>query len=73
VDWKSRISLHITRLVNRITEHIEDATERSRANGDRDRRAKIGRLCAARKAVSGGHGDSADTIVAKVLLHLYNE
>ena len=27
----------------------------------------------ARKAVSCGHGDGADAIVAKVLLHLYNE
>jgi peptide chain release factor 1 len=73
VNWKSRIGLHITRLVNRIAEHIEDATERSRANWDRDWRAKIGCLCAARKAVSCGHGNSADAIVAKVLLHLYNE
>jgi peptide chain release factor 1 len=73
VNWKSLVRLHITRLVNRITEHIEDATERSRANRDRDWRAKVGCLCAARKAVSSGHGDSADAIVAKVLLHLYNE
>jgi hypothetical protein len=60
-------------LINGFTEHIEDAAKRSSANRDGDWCAKVRGLCTTCEAVGSGHGDSADAIVAKVLLHLNNE
>ena len=73
MDWQLRVRLHITRLVDRLSEHIEDAAERSCANGDRDWRAEIGCLCTTCKTVRRGHCNGANAIVAKMLLHLDHE
>ncbi len=73
MNWKLRIRLHVARLVNRFTEHVEDAAECSRANRDGDWCAEVGSLCATREAVRCGHGNGPNAIVAKMLLHLNNE
>ena len=37
VNWQVLIDLHVASLVDRLTEHVEDAAERPSANWHRDR------------------------------------
>ena len=73
MNWQVLIDFRFTSLVDRLTEHVEDAAECSGTNGHRDRRTEVGRLRAAGEPVGRGHGNGAHAIVAKVLLHLYNK
>ena len=70
---RRRVDRGVVALVDRLTEHVEDAPERGLADGDADRRARVVGDGAARQAVGGIHGDGADAIVAEMLLHLGHE
>jgi hypothetical protein len=73
VNWQVLIDLRFTSLVDRLTEHVEDAAECSGTNGHRDRCAEVGCLGTTGEPVGCGHGNGAHAIVAKVLLHFDNE
>jgi hypothetical protein len=57
-------------VVDRLTEHVEDATERGRADRHRDRRAGVDDVHAAHDGVGARHGDRAHRVATDVLLHL---
>ena len=60
-------------LVDRLADHVPDPAERRVADGDRDRRARVDDVDAAREPVRRVHRDGADAIVAEVLLHLRDQ
>ena len=60
-------------LVNRLSEHIEDAAQSGLAHGDRDRTAGVNDVGAARQAVGGIEGHRTHLVVAEELLHLSYE
>ena len=59
--------------VDRLAEQVEDPPERGLADGDRDRRAGVDHLEAAREAVGRVHRHGAHAVVAEVLLDLAHE
>ena len=56
--------------VDRVADHVPDAAERLVSDRDRDRRARVDDLRAAREPVGRVHRDCADAIVAEMLLDL---
>ena len=56
-------------VVDRLAEHVEDASERRGADRHRDRGARVDRIHAAHDAVGGAHRDGAHLVAADVLLH----
>ncbi len=60
-------------LVDRISDHVPEASERRAADGDGDRAARVHAGGAAGQAVGRVHRDRADAVVAEVLLHLRDE
>ena len=60
-------------LVDRLADHVPDPAQRRVADGNRDRRAGVDDIGAAREAVGRVHRDGADAIVAEVLLHLRDQ
>ena len=60
-------------VVDRLADHVPDASERRVANGNRDRPARVDDVRPTRETVGGIHGDRAHAVVAEVLLHLRNE
>ena len=59
--------------VDRIADHVPEASERRRADGNGDRRAGVHARRAARQAVGRVHGHGANPVVAEVLLHLRDQ
>ena len=57
-------------VVHRLAEHVEDASERGRADRHRDRAACVDHFHAAHDRVGRRHGDGAHLVAADVLLHL---
>ncbi len=64
---------NIARLVDGITGHIHDATERSRTNRHHDRAARVGHFRAALQTFGRIHGDRTDSVLAEVLRNLEDE
>ena len=62
-----------SQLVDRLSDDVPETPERRRADGDRDRGARVDAHRAARQAVGRVHRDGAHAIVAEVLLHLRDE
>ena len=60
-------------VVDRLADHVPDPAEGRVADRDRDRRAGVDDVDAAREAVGRVHRDRADAIVAEVLLHLRDQ
>ena len=56
-----------------VPEHVEEAAERRRADGHRDRRAGVDGGGAAAQAVGRVHREAAHPVVAEVLLDLGDE
>ena len=65
--------LYLASLVNRLTEHVQDASQNSLSDGDRYRASGILHLDATAEAVGAGHGDRADHVVAKELLNFQGQ
>ena len=59
--------------VDRLADHVPEASERRRTDGNGDRRARIHARGAARQAVGRVHGHGANAVVAEVLLHLRDQ
>ena len=59
--------------VDRFADHVPEASERRRADGNGDRRARVHARRATRQAVGRVHGHGANAVVAEVLLHLRDQ
>ena len=57
-------------LVHGLADDVQDAAERLRPDGDRDRRAEVDRLHAAHEAVGRLHRDAPHAVLAEVLRDL---
>ncbi len=73
VDGVALVGLDRALVVDRLAEHVEDASQRRRADGHADRRAGVDRLGAAGQAVRRGHRHCAHPVVAEMLLDLADE
>jgi hypothetical protein len=73
VDWVIFFGFYGAAFVHRVAGDIEDATHNAFADWHGDGLASIGNLQAAFEALGAGHGDGADALVAKLLLHLQGE
>jgi peptide chain release factor 1 len=60
-------------LVDRLADHVEDAAQRARTHGDRDRLPGVAHQGAADEAVRRVHGDGAHRRLAEVLRNLEHE
>ena len=70
IGQRSLVSTGRLGIVHRLTEHVEHAAERRRADGHRNRPARIGGRHPALQAVGRLHGDGAHAILAQMLLDL---
>src|SRR3546814_6393809 len=73
-DWSSDVcSSDRAALVDRLADHVHDATKRFRADRHADLRAGVGDLLTPDKAVGAIHGDGADGVLAEMLGDFENE
>jgi hypothetical protein len=73
VDRPALLTLDLLPLVDRLAEQVEDAAEGGLAHGDRDRPPGVQDLVAPLQPVGGVHRDSANPVVAQMLLDLADE
>ena len=73
VDGPALDALYRRFVVNGLTQQVKYTSQALFANGNGDRRAGVGCLGAALQAVRGGHGDTANHIVADVLCDLRHD
>jgi hypothetical protein len=67
------VGLHGSQTIHRLAYHIEHATQRSAADGHRDRLAQIFRLHAADQSFRRLHRHAADAAFAQMLLHFRDD
>jgi len=67
VDRKARLGLHGLAVVDRVTDHVEDAAEALGPDGHRDGAAGVAHGHAADQPVGRVHRDGADGVLAEVL------
>src|SRR6266545_1841861 len=73
MDRPPLLGLDRARLVNRLTDDVDDAAERLIADRDHDRLAGVGDLLAAHEAFAGVHRDGAYRRLAEVLRHFEHQ
>ena len=70
MDRPSLASLNGAQIVQGLTENIKQASQGSMPHGDRDRCPGIDSLGTARQAIGGGHSETANPVIADMLLCL---
>ena len=73
VDRPARRRFHGLVGIDRLAQHVEDASERAFADGNRDRAAGRGDGRAAHETVGRSHRETAHLVVAQIVLHFQNE
>ncbi len=68
----SLLVLDRTKLVDRVADHIHDASQRATAHGHGDRSVLVDGFHAAHHTIGGRHGDAAHASFAQMLLHFEN-
>ena len=70
VDGQRHLGLDRPALVDRLSQHVEHASQHLGAHGHRDGPASVGDVHAAHQPVGRLHGQGAHSLLAQVLLHL---
>ncbi len=73
VDRAAHVCIYRAAFVDRLTDHVHDAAECGRADGNHDWSAGIGNCLTAHEPLRGVHGDGADRVLAEVLGNLKHQ
>src|SRR5579872_429612 len=73
VNRHSLLVLDRAQLIDRLADHVHDATKRAPSHRHGDRAALVDRFHAAHHTFSGFHSDAAHAAFAEVLLHFKND